>query len=289
MKISVIGLGPVGETTAVGFSELNNNVIGVDIEKSRVDKINDMNKSTLNATKNLQYAISESNISFVCVGTPCKKNGEIDLSYLNNACKQIGKALKLKDKHIVVIRSTFFPGSFGKLETILERESGKVSGEDFYIAINPEFLREDYAIEDFFNPCYIVVGSDNKDIGKKVMRCYSGIDAKKFLVETDVAQMIKYANNSFHALKVAFTNELASVCNEVGIDSKKLMGLFCEDTHLNISPSYFKPGKAYGGRCLSKDLSVLQKGVKKLGITCPVIESISESNKEQIKRDKKCQ
>ncbi len=289
MEISVIGLGPVGEATAIGLSRIGNNVIGVDIEESRVDRINEMNESSLNATKDLEYAVSKSDLSFVCVGTPCKKNGEIDLSYLQVACKQIGRALRSVDSHIVVVRSTFFPGSLEKLEGILEKESGKKSGEGFYIAINPEFLREDYALEDFFNPCYIVVGADNKEVGKRVMECYHRIAAGKFLVETNVAQMIKYANNSFHALKVAFTNELAAICGETDIDSNKLMGLFCEDIELNISPSYLTPGKAYGGRCLPKDLSVLQDNINKLKVKCPVIKAISESNKEQIKRDEKCQ
>ncbi len=291
MKISVIGLGPVGETTARGFSELGNIVTGIDLIKDRVDKINRINKDGLNAIMSLEDAILFSEISFVCVGTPCGKNGELDLSALKKVCKQVGMVLKEKiaNNHIVVIRSTMFPGSFEILKDILEKSSGRKCGRDFEMAINPEFLREKYALQDFLNPTFVVVGTEKKEIGKKVLECYKDVKAKKFLVGVDIAQMIKYANNSFHALKVAFTNELAVICQETGINSKRLMGLFCEDTQLNISPSYFKPGKAYGGRCLPKEVSVLQDNAKKLKVKCPIINSISESNEEQIKRDKKCQ
>ncbi len=290
MKISVIGLGPVGETTARGFSELNYEVIGVDRYKSQVDKINKIGKANLSATMSLENAVLDSDISFVCVGTPCKRNGELDLTYLKKACKQIGGVLKekLSNSYIVVIRSTMFPGSFEILKEVLEKSSGKKCGRGFEIALNPEFIREKSAMEDFFNPSFIVVGAEKREVSKKILGCYNGIDAKKFLVDVNTAQMIKYANNSFHALKVVFTNELATICKKTNVDSKKLMGLFCEDTRLNISPCYFKPGKAYGGRCLPKEVSVLQDNVKKLKVKCPIINSISESNKEQIKRDRKC-
>ena len=293
MKISVIGLGPVGETTAICFAKLGHPVIGVDVIKSKVNKINKLNKERLEATLDIKEAIMNSNISFVCVGTPCKKNGELDLTPLKNACKQIGETLKEKssyswyDPFIVVIRSTMFPGSFEILKTILEKSSGKKCGGDFYIAINPEFLREKHAIKDFFNPSFIIVGAEDKNVSKKVMECYKGINTKKFIVNGNIAQMIKYINNTFHALKVAYTNEIAAICKKVNIDDEKLMGLFCEDTQLNISPSYFKPGEAYGGRCLSKDLSVLQKMIKKLKVNCPIINSISKSNDIQKQRDKK--
>ncbi len=288
MKISVIGLGPVGSTTAICFSELGHQVTGVDIIKSKVNKINKLNKKRLKATLDIKEVILNSDISFVCVGTPCKKNGELDLTPLIDVCKQIGKTLKEEssyDPHIVVIRSTMFPGSFEILKAILEKSSGKKCGEDFFMAVNPEFLREKYAIKDFFNPSFIIVGSEDTIVSKQVMECYKRINAKKFIVNENIAQMIKYVNNSFHALKVSYTNEIAAICKRVNVDSKKLMGLFCEDTQLNISPSYFKPGKAYGGRCLSKELSVLQKSIKRLKVKSPIINAISESNEEQKKRD----
>ncbi len=289
MKISIIGLGPVGETTATGFANLGHRVLGVDLVKSKVNKINQKNNLGFKAILDLRKAVLNSDISFVCVGTPCKENGELDLAILKKACKQIGEVLKEKISlsHIVVIRSTMFPGSFEILKNVLEKSSGKKCGRDFEMAINPEFLRERYAIQDFRHPCFIVIGAEKKEVGKKALGCYNGIRTKKFLVDINTAQMIKYANNSFHALKVAFTNELAAICKEVNVNSKKMMGLFCEDTQLNISPAYFKPGKAYGGRCLHKEISVLQDKVKKLKVKCPIINSISESNKEQIKRDKK--
>ncbi len=290
MKISVIGLGPVGGTTAICFAKLRHQVTGVDVIESKVNKINKLNKKRLKATLDTKEAILNSDISFVCVGTPCKKNGELDLTPLKNACKQIGETLKEKssyDHHIVVIRSTMFPGSFEILETILEKSSGKKCGGDFYMAVNPEFLREKTAIKDFFNPSFIIVGSEDKNISKKVMGCYKGINAKKFIVNGNIAQMIKYINNSYHALKVSYTNEIAAICKKVNIDDEKLMGLFCEDTQLNISDNYLKPGNAWGGHCLGKDLSVLQNRAKKLKINCPVINSISKSNDIQKQRDKK--
>ena len=290
MKISVIGLGPVGSTTAICFAKVGHQVIGVDIIKSKVNEINSLNKERLKAILNIEEAIFNSDLSFVCVETPCKKNGELDLIALKKVCKQIGGILKGRssyDPHIVVIRSTMFPGSFEILKTILEKSSGKKCGKDFYMAINPEFLREKYAITDFFNPSFIVVGSKERDVGKKVMECYKTIKANKFLVKENMAQMIKYVNNSFHALKVSYANEIAAICKKINVNSEKLMELFCEDTQLNISSAYFKPGKAYGGGCLPKELSVLQKNTKKLKIKCPIINAISESNEEQGRRDLK--
>ena len=286
-KISVIGLGPVGSATAIGFAELGYNVVGVDLVYKKVDKINKLNNKKLKATLDLGGAILRSNISFICVETPTKKNGDINLTPLKDVCMDIGKIVGNKESHIIVIRSTIFPGSLEILRKILEKSSGKKCGKDFELAINPEFLREAHAIKDFINPSFIVVGAKNKKVGEQVMGYYKDIKAKKFIVTDNVAQMIKYVNNSYHALKVVFTNEIASICKELKIDGKKLMGLFCEDTQLNISPYYMKPGKAYGGSCLPKDLNVLQVNTRKLKVKSPVIDAISKSNNIQIKRDEK--
>lgn len=286
-KISVIGLGPVGYTTAIGFSKLGFNVVGVDILKERVNKINELKNKRLKATTDLREAILNTDISFVCVGTPTMKNKDIDISYLEKASKNIGKIIKNSFGHIIVFRSTMFPGSMDMLRGVLEKSSGRKEGKDFFLAINPEFLREKTAMEDFFKPSFIVVGSRNIKISYEVMSYYKKINARKFVVGERIAQMIKYANNSYHALKVAFTNELAAICKEIKVDSKPLMELFCQDTKLNISPSYFKPGRAYGGRCLPKDLVVLQKKSRDLKIKSPIIESISKSNEIQEKRDRK--
>ncbi len=300
-KISIIGLGYVGLTTAVCMSKLGYLVVGVDINKERIAKIK-LGVCPLNIEKMGAYlkkyhfecylgqhrkAIMDSDISFVCVETPTKKSGQLDLMPLKKVCKTLGLAIKNKNYHIIVIRSTIFPGSFEILKKVLEKSSGKKCGKDFDLAINPEFLREKHAIEDFFDPSFIVVGAEKKEISKKVMSLYNKIDVKKFVVNEGTGQMIKYLNNSWHACKVSFTNEIAAICEKLGIDSNKLMNLFCEDTKLNISPYYHKPGKAYGSSCLPKDLSVLQSKSKQLRVKCPVINSISESNKIQEKRDKR--
>lgn len=307
MKISIIGLGYVGLVSAVCFSSLGHKVIGVDIDKQKIAAIK-VGKNPLGKVQKLdaylkkypfevlidghKIAMIESNISFVCVETPTRKNGSLNLTPLKRVCRTLGKILKNKDGrmikhyHLFVIRSTMFPGSLEILKREIEKSSGKKCGKDFDLATNPEFLREITAIDDFFNPSYIVVGADNKEIGQKVMDCYSQINAKKFIVDNGIAQMIKYANNSWHGCKVAFTNEMGRICDYLNINKDELMRLFCEDTKLNISAYYMKPGKAYGGSCIPKDIAVLQKKSKELKIKCPIIKSISKSNEIQRRRDR---
>jgi len=282
-RVSVIGLGPVGFATARGFAKLGFDVIGTDILKSVVNKTRRLRIKNIKPTYSLPEAVMNSDISFVCVGTPTLRNGDIEMKYLKKACWDIGKILKAKRNHIVVIRSTMFPGSLKMLREIIEEASER---SNIYLAVNPEFLREKTALDDFFNPCYIIVGANEKWLGERVLSYYKKINAPKFIVNEEIAQMIKYANNSFHALKVAFTNELAAICRKKGIDADKLMWLFCKDTQLNISSYYFKPGNAYDGRCLPKDLAVLQKKGKELKVHIPVINAISKSNEIQKRRDK---
>jgi len=301
MKISVFGLGYVGAVTAACLAKLGHKVIGVDIVKYKVDFLNNgeppveekdlrelveevVLKGRLSATTNSKEAILNSELSFVCVGTPPKKDGDIDIEPLKRTMNDIGKVLKEKEYHVVVIRSTIFPGTFEKLKKILEDVSGKKEGKDFALAVNPEFLREGSAINDFFYPPYIIVGANKKEICRKIFEVYKKIKCKKFIVNGKIAQAIKYVNNSWHALKVSFANEISSICKKLDIDSKKLMGLFCEDKQLNISSYYLKPGFAYGGSCLPKDTEVLRVNAKKLKLNAPIINSIQESNFEHIKR-----
>lgn len=301
MRISVFGLGYVGCVSAACFAKLGHQVIGVDVVQYKVDSINGgeapiqeknltelvyqgVKKFRLSATTNTKKAVLNSDISFVCVGTPPKKNGDLDLFALKRVCEEIGLAIKEKENHLVVIRSTMFPGSLNILRKILEKSSGKKSGKGFGLAVNPEFLREGSAIKDFFNPPMIVIGSDDKKSAEMAMSAYNGVKAKKFVVKENVAQMIKYASNSWHALKVSFANEIGSVCNEIGVDASKLMGIFTEDNQLNISSYYMKPGFAYGGSCLPKDLAALKNNANKTGLKTPVIDSISESNLHHILR-----
>lgn len=294
-KISVIGLGYVGLVSAVCFSKLEHKVIGVDINEDKIAKIRlglnplervgrldeYIKKYSFEACLNKhRYAIMNSDISFVSVETPSKKNGSLDLRYLKNVCRTIGRSIKKKDYHSIVIRSTIFPGSLDILRKEIEKYSGKKDGEGFDLTTNPEFLREETAVDDFFNPSYIVVGARNQDIGQRVMDCYEGVNAKKFIVDNDVSQMIKYINNTWHACKVAFTNEVGNICNELDVDADKLMELFCEDEKLNVSTYYHKVGGPFGGHCLPKDLSALQDKSKKLGLKSYLINSISKSNEE---------
>lgn len=275
-KISVFGLGFVGGTTANCMHELGTNVYGVDIDKRKFDK---MHKG-INCTTDYKLAIKETDVSFVCVETPCKDNGDINMKPLEAVCGQIGEALKEKRfarNHTVVIRSTFFPNKVKGLIDILENESGKKVNEDFGFAINPEFLREAYSYEDFLNPPFIVVGSNTKDTARIVFNCYNKINVPKIHVSTDIAQIIKYVNNSWHALKVAYTNEIGRVCKEYEINGNEVMDLFRKDTKLNISEKYHKIGEPYGGHCLPKDLSVLTHHISEE--KCPIIHSISKSNK----------
>lgn len=301
MKISIFGLGYVGAVSAACFAKMGNEVIGVDVVDYKVDAINNgdapleekgldemveeqVKKKKLRAIKNTEEAILNSELSFVCVGTPPTKEGDIDLGVLKKVCEEIGKALRKKKYHLVVIRSTMFPGSLDILIDILEKSSGKKCHRDFDIATNPEFLREGSAIKDFFEPPFVVIGADKESAGRKALNVYRDIKSKKVVVKPEVAQMIKYASNSWHALKITFTNEVAAICKKAGVDSKALMALFCEDNQLNISPYYMKPGFAYGGSCLPKDTAALKSKAKKLGIATPVIDSIPLSNMEQIYR-----
>jgi GDP-mannose 6-dehydrogenase len=301
MRISIFGLGYVGAVTAACFAKIGHTVIGVDVVDYKINLINSgqapleekglndliseqVKRGKLFATKDTQYAIKNSDISFICVGTPPQKDGSMDISFLERVCEEIGKALKDKKNHTVVIRSTMFPGSLDILRKILEKYSGKKADIDFGLATNPEFLREGSAIKDFSNPPYIIVGSDNKELGKKVFDVYHGIKSKKYLVKADLAQMMKYATNSWHAVKVTFANEIGAICKKTNIDAKKLMSIFCEDDQLNISSYYLKPGFAYGGSCLPKDTSALKNNAKKLGLKTPLINSVSESNFEHINR-----
>lgn len=301
----VAGLGYIGVVSLAAFAQSGHYVIGNDVKSGKVDAINQgrvgelyeaglndiiqvqKNKGRLRATMDIQEAVDNSDIGYICVGTPSKKNGNMEFKYLQRVCKDIGLCLKEReDDYTVVIRSTMFPGSLDKIQKIIENTSGKKEGEDFDLVTNPEFLREGSAIEDFFNPPYVVVGANPLEKSAKVLACYNKVNpaAKHFTVHPDIAQMIKYASNSFHALKVTFTNEISAICKAKDIDAMKVMELFCEDKQLNISPYYMKPGFAYGGSCLSKDTDVLIREADKLRVNTPLLNAIPRSNKAQIVR-----
>jgi len=310
MKIAVMGLGYVGVTSAALFAQSGHYVIGCDVKQPKVDAINQgqvaqlyeeglseivryqRNKKRLSATMDIKEAIDGSDIGFVCVGTPSKRDGSMEFKYLQRVCRDIGLCLKgRRTKYTVVIRSTMFPGSLDKIKKIIEDASGKKEGEvlkfdGFDLVTNPEFLREGSAVKDFYNPPYVCVGADPPDKANRVLKCYNkvNLESKRFVVHPDVAQMIKYANNSWHATKVTFANEIGAVCKALDIDSQKVMGLFCEDKQLNISPYYMMPGFAYGGSCLSKDTDALIREADRLRVQTPLLNAVPKSNNAHVNR-----
>jgi GDP-mannose 6-dehydrogenase len=302
MKIAVFGMGYIGCVTAACLSKWHQ-VVGVDINKDKIRKLrwgkapikekglNELLSSAiknkkLNVTTDTEKAVLDSDLGFVCVGTPSNPDGSIDLSTIRKACFSIAKVLSNKKKrnYIIVIRSSVIPGTIEKLGKEIKTKYGFISNKDFYFADNPEFLREGSAVKDFMNPPSIVVGSVNYSIAKKVASLYNKIDATTFITPIKIAEMIKYVNNSFHALKVSFTNEIATICKELNVNSRDLMKIFCNDKILNVSEYYFKPGFAYGGSCLPKDLAALNYKAKEIGIETPILRSISRSNKQHIRK-----
>jgi len=301
--ISVFGLGYVGCVSAACFAKEGHSVIGVDVNPAKVDMIN-AGKATileagigelvaemveggrLEATTDIAYAVRETAVSLVCVGTPSRTNGSLDLSYVERVAEQIGAAIKTKqDRHTVVIRSTVLPGTIHELVVpALERTSGRKAGRDFGVCGNPEFLREGTSIKDFYDPPFTLVGADDEETGRTVAALYAGINAPVHVVPVRTAEMVKYACNCFHGLKVAFANEIGNICKASGVDSHEVMRIFCEDRKLNISPYYLRPGFAFGGSCLPKDLRATVYKARSVDVPVPVLEATLESNRKQIEK-----
>ncbi|HEX4935152.1 MAG TPA: nucleotide sugar dehydrogenase, partial [Gemmatimonadaceae bacterium] len=298
-RISVFGLGYVGCVSAACFAKEGHEVIGVDVNPAKVAMVNDgiativetgigdlvaeMRASgRLRATGDVGEAVRASDISLVCVGTPSRPNGALELGYVERVCEQIGAALKDKaTRHTVIIRSTVLPGStHGVAVPALERASGLRAGADFGVGMNPEFLREGSSIKDFYEPPFTVVGSEDPATVEAVRDLYATIAAPFHAVETGVAEMLKYACNCYHGLKVAFANEIGSVAKALGVDSHEVMRLFCLDTKLNVSAAYLKPGFAFGGSCLPKDLRGLAYRARTLDVPAPVLEATLASNQQ---------
>ena len=303
MKLSVFGLGYVGCVSAACLAEAGHQVIGVDVNPTKVEIINGGNSpiieaginelianvvegGRLSATTDSTRAIGESALSLVCVGTPSNQNGSLHLRHIEQVCTEIGTALKTKnERHIVVIRSTMLPGTIqNTVIPILEKTSGKKAVIDFGICINPEFLREGSSLKDYHAPPFTLIGADDEETINAVRSLYINIDAPVFVTSLKTAEMVKYVCNCFHALKVSFANEIGNICKALEIDSHEVMNVFCQDTKLNLSPYYLKPGFAFGGSCLPKDLRAINYKAKELDVEAPVLAAILPSNRLQIER-----
>ena len=303
MKISIFGLGYVGAVSAGCLASDGHEVIGVDPNRTKVELINQgttpiiekdigemiaatVKSGHLRATADVRDAVFGSDMSLICVGTPSQLNGNLDLSHVRKVCQEIGAAIAEKDSfHVVVARSTMLPGSMRSLVIpTLEAASGKVAGVDFGVCNNPEFLREGTAVHDYYNPPKTVIGESDEKAGALLVQLYEKMDAPLVRTDVETAEMVKYTDNTWHAVKVAFANEIGNICKAVGIDGHKVMEIFCQDTKLNLSPYYMKPGFAFGGSCLPKDVRALTYKARTLDLDLPLLNSILPSNQKQVEK-----
>ncbi len=301
MKISVFGLGYVGAVTSASLSKIGHKVVGVDIDKSKVDVINhgksplkehgledlindQVNNGSLYATCDSVEAVNNSEVSIICVGTPSSDKGKVITKYLKDVCIQIAEAINQlkKEKYTLIVRSTCPPDVHEKLKSLIENKlQNKLNKKINYIC-HPEFLREGTSLKDFFYPSVSVFGIEN-DNGKDIcLKLYPKIDSQKVFCSIGAASMIKYANNAFHATKITFANEIGILCKKLDLDSREIMDILCKDYDLNISEKYLKPGAPFGGSCLPKDLLAIKDESVNLNISLPMINNIIQSNNDQI-------
>ena len=303
MKISIFGMGYVGTVSAGCLAQNGHEVIGVDPVRTKVDLINAgqspiieaeigkiiaeaVRSGRLRATDNQDEAINQTELSFVCVGTPSQANGNLDLTYIRRVCELIGRTLKNKTaRHTVVIRSTVLPGTMRDIVIpTLEENSGKKAGTEFGVCNNPEFLREGSAVMDFNFPPKTVIGQFDRESGELLATLYAKLDAPFIRTDLETAEMVKYVDNSWHALKIGFANEIGNLCKSFGIDAHTVMKIFCQDKKLNISPAYLMPGFAFGGSCLPKDLRALAYRAKTNDLQLPILSAILPSNELQVSK-----
>jgi len=303
MKLSVWGLGYVGTVSAGCLAQEGHEVIGVDSEPTKVDLINagkspiiekdigaiierQVAAGRLSASTDAAVGVGWADLFLICVGTPSRGNGDIELKYVRRVCEEIGTALRNHEgAPVVVIRSTMLPGTMRNVVIpTLEACSGRRAGAEFGVCINPEFLREGTAVHDFFNPPKTVIGELNRASGDLLASLYAQVAAPLIRTDIETAEMVKYADNAWHALKVGFANEIGHLCKELEVDSHRVMDIFCQDTKLNLSPYYLKPGFAFGGSCLPKDLRALLYKAKTLDVSLPILAAILPSNEQQIER-----
>ena len=303
MRVSIFGLGYVGAVSAACLAERGHIVIGVDPNAAKVELINSgrapvveaelaelthraVSEKRLTATSDPVNAVLDSDVTFVCVPTPSLTNGNLDFRYVERVCAEIGAALREKGSfHVVVMRSTILPGTLQDLVIpTLERASGRRAGEDFGVCHNPEFLRESTAVADFRSPPKTVIGATDSRSGDIVQSLYEGFPGPLIRCPIEVSEMVKYADNSWHATKITFANEIGKICKSLGLDSHAVMDIFCKDAKLNLSPYYLKPGFAFGGSCLPKDLRALTYHARSHDVSTPLLNSLMYSNGEQIEQ-----
>lgn len=301
--VSIFGLGYVGTVTAACLARQGNRVTGVDLSAAKVEAL-DSGKSPivepgvgdliaesqkacrLHGTTDSEKAVLETDISFLCVGTPSMRNGKLDLGHIGPVCEEIGRALRKKNSfHLVVLRSTVLPGT---AETIvvptLEKASGKKMGRDFGVCVNPEFMREGTAVADFLEPSITIIGASDPAHSQSLRELYAWVPGRVFETSFRSAEMVKYVCNAWHAVKVSFANEVGTLAKELGVDAEAVVEIFSADTKLNISPTYLKPGFAFGGSCLPKDVRALNYRAKELDLELPLFESILPSNDAHLDR-----
>ncbi|MDR0736860.1 MAG: UDP-glucose/GDP-mannose dehydrogenase family protein [Zoogloeaceae bacterium] len=301
--MSIFGLGYVGAVCAGCLSVRGHRVIGVDVSAAKVDLINrgkspivepgleellreGLCAGRLRGTVDAVDAVADSEISFICVGTPSKKNGSLSVDYIESVCNEIGSALRNKaGYHTVVVRSTVLPGTVKNIVIpILEKSSGKRAGTDFGVAVNPEFLREGKAINDYDHPAITVIGELDQRSGDLLQALYEELDAHHIVRKSiEVAEMIKYTCNVWHAAKVTFANEIGNISKALGVDGREVMDVVCKDSRLNLSPYYMRPGFAFGGSCLPKDVRALNYRASSLDVPVPLIGSLMRSNEAQVR------
>lgn len=303
MKVSVFGLGYVGTVSAGCLANDGHEVVGVDPIQTKVDLINqgrtpiieaeigeiiaaNVKSGRLRAIVDPMEGIQTTDLSFVCVGTPSQPNGNLDLRYIRRICEQIGHAIKQKSgKHTVVIRSTVLPGTMRDIVIpILEESSQKKAGVDFGVCHNPEFLREGTAVRDFYAPPKTVIGELDRASGCLLAQLYEKLDAPLIRTCVETAEMVKYVDNCWHALKIGFANEIGNLGKSLGVDAHEVMNIFCQDRKLNISPAYLLPGFAFGGSCLPKDLRALTYKARTADLHLPILSSVLPSNEMQVNR-----
>ena len=300
MKISIFGLGYVGCVSAACLAHLGHDIVGIDVIENKVNLINEgrptiverhiqkyvkeaVENGKLTATQDILKAVQSTDVSMIAVGTPSTDRGHLDLSHVYHVAQHIGESIKDKDGcHIIALRSTVLPGTNEEVGKIIAEVSGKTRNVDFTVVSNPEFLREGTAVDDYFNPPLTLIGTDHDIAKEKMLEIYKDIPGEKVVTDIRVAEIMKYVNNTFHALKIVFGNEVGNICKALEIDSHEVMKIFCMDKQLNISPYYFKPGFAYGGSCLPKDTEAFTALARENHVGAPVISKIRQSNELQI-------